>query len=110
MKLDTFFAQHAVFTFEEVFGALSKTNQVNSSTLHNLLVYHRQQGHIIRIRRGLYYSVPQGIDSITYPVDPFLVASKIAPDAVLGYRTALALFGKLHTLSNEFIYLSTKLE
>lgn len=110
MKLDAFFAQHAVFTFEEVFTALSKIHQVNSSTLYNLLAYHRQKGHIIRIRRGLYCSVPQGIDSTTYPVDPFLVASKLASDAVLGYRTALAIFGKLHTISNEFIYLSTKLE
>jgi predicted transcriptional regulator of viral defense system len=110
MKLDTFFAQHAVFTFEEVFNALSNDRQVNSSTLNNLLVYHRQQGHIIRIRRGLYYTIPQGIGSTAYPVDPFLVASKLAPDAVLGYRTALAIFGKLHTISNEFIYLSTKLE
>lgn len=110
MKLDVFFAQHTVFTFEEVFSALSENHPVNSSTLHNLLAYHRQQGHIIRIRRGLYYTVPQGIDSTTYPVDPFLVASKLASDAVLGYRTALAIFGKLHTISNEFIYLSTKLE
>lgn len=110
MKLDAFFAQHTIFTFEEVCSALSDNHQVNSSTLHNLLAYHRQQGHIIRIRRGLYYTVPKGIDSTTYPVDPFLVASRLAPDAVLGYRTALAIFGKLHTISNEFIYLSTKLE
>ncbi len=110
MKLDAFFAQHTVFTFEEVFTALSKNHQVNSSTLHNLLAYHRQRGHIIRIRRGLYYSVPQGIDPTTCPVDPFLVASKMSTDAVLGYRTALAIFGKLHTISNEFVYLSTKLE
>jgi predicted transcriptional regulator of viral defense system len=111
MKLETFFAQHPVFTFEEVFNALSKNQQVNPSTLYNSLAYHRARGHITRIRRGLYYSIPQGIeDSTAYPVDPFLVASKIAPDAVLGYRTALAIFGKLHTLSNEFIYLSAKLE
>jgi predicted transcriptional regulator of viral defense system len=110
MKLEAFFAQHPVFTFEEVFRALSKNQPVNSSTLHNSLAYHRERGHIIRIRRGLYYSVPQGIDSATYPVDPFLVASKLAPDAVVGYRTALAIFGKLHSISNEFIYLSNKPE
>ena len=111
MKLEIFFAQHPVFTFEEVFDALSKNQQVNPSTLYNSLAYHRERGHITRIRRGFYYSIPQEIeDSTTYPVDPFLVASKIAGDAVLGYRTALAIFGKLHTLSNEFIYLSAKLE
>ena len=110
MKLDTFFAQHTIFTFEEVFSALSKNQQVNSSTLHNLLAYHRQRGHIIRIRRGLYYSVPQGVNSATYPVDPFLVASKMASDAILGYRTALGIFGKLHTISNRTLLPLTKLE
>ncbi len=55
------FAQHVVFTFEEIFNALSKNRQVNSSTLHNLLAYHRQRGHIVPIRWGLYYSVPKGL-------------------------------------------------
>lgn len=110
MKLDSFFAQHTVFTFEEVQTALSQNRSVNSSTLYNLLAYHLQRGHIIRIRRGLYYSVPQGIEASLCPVDPFLIASKLAVDAVLGYRTALDIFGKLHTISNEFVYLSNKVE
>lgn len=111
MKLNSFFAQHTVFTFEEVQTALSQNRSVNSSTLYNLFAYHLQRGHIVHIRRGLYYSIPQGIeDSTIYPVDPFLVASKMAPDAILGFRTALAIFGNLHTLSNEFIYLSNKIE
>ena len=95
MKLDSFFAQNMVFTFEEIQTALSQHRPVNSSTLYNLLAYHLQRGHIIRIRRGLYYSVPPGVESSSCPVDPFLIASKIANDAVLGYRTALDIFGKL---------------
>jgi predicted transcriptional regulator of viral defense system len=110
MKLDSFFAQHTVFTFEQIQAALSQNRSVNPSTLYNLLAYHLQRGHIIRIRRGLYYSVPPGIESSSCPVDPFLIASKMAIDAVLGYRTALDIFGKLHTVSNEFIYLSNKVE
>ncbi len=110
MKLDVFFAQNTVFTFEEIVAALSETRAMNRSTLQNLLAYHRQQGHIIRIRRGLYYSVPKGVDPDNCPIDAFLVASRMSNDAVLGYRTALDIFGKLHTIQNEFIYISKKQE
>jgi predicted transcriptional regulator of viral defense system len=110
MRLDTFFAQHTVFTFEEIASFLSQTEKAKSSTIYNLLAYHQKQGHIVRIRRGLYHSVPKGIESTSCPIDAFLVASRMASDAVLGYRTALDLFGKLHSVQNEFIYISNKQE
>jgi predicted transcriptional regulator of viral defense system len=106
MKLDSFFALHQIFTINELTNWLSKISTVNHSTLHNSLAYHQKQGHIIRIRRGLYYSIPKGMVASTYPIDSFLVASKMAEDAVLGYRTALDLHGKLHSTSSKFIYLS----
>ncbi|MES2345416.1 MAG: type IV toxin-antitoxin system AbiEi family antitoxin domain-containing protein [Chlamydiota bacterium] len=110
MKLDAFFAQHQIFTVNELSAWLSEEAAcgVNHSTLHNSLAYHQKQGHILRIRRGLYYSIAKGVIASTYPVDPFLITSKMAEDAVLGYRTALDLYGKLHTTSNKFIYLSKK--
>lgn len=108
MKLDTFFAQHQIFTVNDLIIWLSKqtTYAINHSTLHNSLAYHQKKGHILRIRRGLYYSLPKGVTASSYPVDPFLVTSKMAEDAVVGYRTALDLHGKLHTTSSKFIYLS----
>jgi predicted transcriptional regulator of viral defense system len=110
MRLESFFAQHQIFTVNELIAWLSNESgyTVNCSTLHNSLAYHQKQGHILHIRRGLYYSVPKGATASTYPVDPFLVTSKMTEDAVLGYRTALDLHGKLHTTSNTFIYLSKK--
>lgn len=110
MTLDSFFAQHQIFTVDELLVWMSKKSigVINYSTLHNSLAYHQKQGHILRIRRGLYYSIPKEAIASTYPVDPFLVASKMAEDAVLGYRTALDLYGKLHTTSNKFVYLSKK--
>ena len=112
MKLDIFFAQHPIFTFDEIFAFLSKDKapRPKNSTLYNLLTYHQAQGHIVRIRQGLYYSVPKGMLPGQCPVDPFLIASKMAGDAIVGYRTALDLFGKLHTVCNEFIYISKKRE
>lgn len=48
------FAQESVL---QKFNLL-KQRIINHSTLHNSLAYHQKQGHIIRIRRGLYYSIP----------------------------------------------------
>lgn len=110
MKLDSFFAQHQIFTVNELSAWLVKESNcvINHSTLHNSLAYHQKQGHILRIRRGLYYSIPKGVIASSYPIDSFLVASRMADDAVLGYRTALDLHGKLHTTTSKFIYLSRK--
>ncbi|MCX6988816.1 MAG: hypothetical protein NTZ52_04865 [Chlamydiae bacterium] len=110
MKLDEFFTLNKVFTLKELEHNLSKNQSsfAKNSTLYNLLTYHQKQGHILRIRRGLYYSVPKGLDPTHCPVDPFLVASKMAEDAVIAYGSALDLHGKLHTIQSRVIYLTKK--
>jgi predicted transcriptional regulator of viral defense system len=40
------------------------------------------------------------------PIDPFQVASRMAPDAVLGYHTALAFHGNAYSVWNYFDYLT----
>lgn len=97
------------FTFED-FVLANAHKDIVHGTLHSLLSYHLSKGHIMRIRRGLYCIVPQGINPNNCPVDSFLVTSKMSPDAILAYRTALDFFGKLHTITNEFLYLSKKNE
>lgn len=109
MKFEHFLATHLAFTIDELIEFFQKEGHTtNSSTLHNLLAYHQKQGHILRIRRGLYYSIRGGVMQNAYPVDPYLVTSKMAKDSVLGYRTALDLHGKLHSVQNEFVYLTKK--
>lgn len=106
MNTETFLSHNQVFTIEEMRVALEMKR--NCSTLYNLLAYHLQRGHIIRIRKGLYYTIPIGTDPKTYPIDPYLIASKMAPDAVLAYHTSLGFHGKLHFLRNDFIYVTQK--
>ena len=110
MKLDEFFAINKVFTLKELEHSLStnRSSSAKNSTLYNLLTYHQKQGHILRIRRGLYYSIPKGMDPARCPVDPFLVASKMAEDAVIAYGSALDLHGKLHTTQSRIVYLTKK--
>lgn len=58
-----------------------------------LLGYHVEAGNILRIRRGLFAVVPPSDNANTYFVDPFLIASKIAPDSVISHHSALRFHG-----------------
>lgn len=104
--METFLAYNQIFTTEEARTALGMGK--SSSTLDNLLAYHLRQGHIIRIRKGLYYTIPRGADAKTHPVDPYLIASKMTADATLAYHTSLGFHGKLHSLRTDFIYITRK--
>ena len=101
MRLDTFFATHPIFTTAEVQDHVTSSGG-SSDWLAGLLQYHRRKGHVIKIRRGLYAVAPTGADPATYPVDPFLVASRLAPDGVLSYHTALAFHGMAQSVREEF--------
>ena len=103
MKTNEFFARHPVFTTSELTACLENRNHW---TRKNLLAYHCKQGHIVQITRGLYAVVTPGRDSETYAVDPYLLAAKAAPDAVLAYHTALEVHGKAHSIFQQFFFLS----
>jgi hypothetical protein len=81
MKLRAFFRNHPVFTVEDFAGFLSSDGMHNLRTQESLLAYHVKAGNIVRVRRGLYASVPAGASAETYPVDPFLLAARMAKDA-----------------------------
>lgn len=104
MDLSTFITQNHIFTIDEIKKYYCISGK--SSTLKNLLGYHLRCGHLIHIRRGLYYTVPKGVDSENCPVDPYLVTSKLAQDSVLAYHTALAYLGGLYTVRNDFVFLT----
>jgi len=104
MNLSTFITQNHIFTIEEIKKYYGITEKI--STLKNLLGYHLKCGHLIHIRRGLYYTVPKGVDPENCPVDPYLVASRLAEDSVLAYHTALAYLSGLYTVRNDFVFLT----
>lgn len=106
--LQDFFARHPVFTLEEVTDFLHKrsTSKANLETRNALLRYHLEQGHIVRIRRGLYASIPLGFDADRFLVDPFLITSKLTCDAILSYHTALDFWGLSYSAWHQFTYLT----
>lgn len=104
-SIQKFLRQHPLFTRDAFMEAgAEKTRSVFTSKA--LLAHHVKQGHIVRIRRGLFASIPPGSDPKTYPIDPYLIAAHLADDAVIGYHTALAFHGVAYSSSYRFIYLT----
>lgn len=102
MNAATFFATHPVFT-HGMFAALTGAGTARSPrTVDSLLLHHVAGGHIVRIRRGLYATVPLGQDPATFQPDPFVIASHLAPGAVIGYHAALQLHGKAYSVWNRY--------
>lgn len=108
MKLDTFFARHPIFRIEELSEFLEGRGSNNPSTRKALLAHHLRSGRILRIRRGIFASVPLGASPTTFSVDPLLVAGRITADAILAYHTALEAHGKAHTTYQQFTYLTIR--
>ncbi|MBW1741362.1 MAG: transcriptional regulator [Deltaproteobacteria bacterium] len=106
MKLQDFFATHPVFTYGEFVEFLSIQGSRNVKTRESILSHYTKTGRLLRVRRGLYLSVPQGLTPEKCPVDPYLLASRMAPDSVLAYHTALELHGKAYSVYEEFVYLT----
>jgi len=105
-KLNDFLSQHAVFTVDELDHFLSARGSGKPNTRKALLTYHRKQGRVIPVRRGLYATVPLSCDPTSSPVDPYLVAAKLTSDAVLAYHTALEFHGKAYSVYTRLHYLS----
>lgn len=113
-SLEAFFSRHPVFTVEEAdrFLAVRRAGKPqNPQTRQALLGYYLQQGRLRHVRRGLYAVEPPGQEvkasSASFSsADTFLIAARLAPDAVLAYHTALQLHGFAHSVREERVCLS----
>lgn len=104
---EEFLQNHPVFTVEE-FDALQRARGSKSSaTRKTILARQEGRGRVVRVRRGLYAAVPVGVTPENAPVDPYLVASRLASDAVLGYHTAAEFHGKAYSVFCEVQYLTS---
>ncbi|MCK4727608.1 MAG: hypothetical protein KAT27_01670 [Desulfobacterales bacterium] len=108
MKLRDFFARKPVFTHAEFVAFLHAEGPRSVKTRESLLSYYTRTGRILRVRRGLYITVPPGVDPEARPLDPYLLAGKMTDDAVLAYHTALEFHGKAHSVHEQFLYLTKR--
>lgn len=97
-----------MFTTSEFTEYLGGEENKNKSTRDNLLAYHVKNGNLVRVKKGLYAVVSSGVSAADYSADPYLLASKMAQDAVLAYHTALDFHSKSYSVFNKFLYLTTR--
>ena len=106
VNLSSFLAAHAVFTVGDLKHYMAQRGSTNQNTRKALLTYYRSRGRIISIHRGLYATIPAGHNPETYPVDPLLIAAKMAEDSVLAYHTALEYHGNAYSSYSRIMYAS----
>lgn len=106
MNILGFFERNPIFTAQEFAANLRLGRPGSRRTVESLLRYYVRTGRLARVRRGLYAVVPSGFSPETCPIDPYLLASKMADDAVLGYHTALQFHGKAYSSSSRYLYLT----
>lgn len=101
-----FFVRQPVFRLHDFREAHLASGDRSRQTTASVLKHHVAAGNLINVRRGLYASVPPGSEAARYRVDPYLIASRLAEDAVIAYHGALQLLGKAHSISNKITYLT----
>lgn len=108
IKHDVFFRRHPVFTGEELAQHLSSGGETGARTRESLVAYHIRTGRLVRVRKGLFAVIPPGADSATYPIDPFLIASRLTADSVLSHHTALEFHGRAYSAWRHLSYLASR--
>lgn len=108
MWVRDFLMTHPVFQLEDFQNQHDKLGSANRGTAHTLLAYHVREGHVLRIARGLFATVPPGFSAETMPVDPYLLMAGLADDAVVAFHAALQFHGRAHSLHSRFQYLSVR--
>ena len=103
-----YFAQNTLFTHEEFQQYALSQGTENENTQREMLAYHLKKKSIIRIRRGLFASIPLSSrgSAESYAIDPYLIAGRISDDAILAYHTALDFHGVSYSLSNQMTFMS----
>lgn len=104
--LQKFLRKNPIFTYDTFARMISGDRIRSKNTIKTLLEHHIQQGHIVRVRRRLFASIPVGADSETYPINPYLVAGYATPDSVIAYHTALSFYQMAYSASYRFTYLT----
>ncbi len=102
--MQEFFATHPVFTYDEFADFLVLRDSSNVKTRKALLTHYINKGRLVRVRRGIYSVVPFGQTPETVRPDPFLLASRMTPDSVLAYHTAMEFHGRAYSAFQEFTY------
>ena len=90
-KTASFLSAHPVFTRAEFAAAFG--HPVGGANVTSLLRHHLRAGNIKRVSREVFAAVPAHLAVERMVIDRFAAASKLRPDGVLGFHSALELHG-----------------
>jgi len=105
MKPEFFLASNAVFSREEFVSAM-RGRGLADATVDSHLTRWRRQGRIVRVKPGVFLRAE--VPGHAQPANPdyLALASRMAPDAVLGYHTALEAHGMAQSVFERFTFLT----
>lgn len=95
MDTATFLQTHRVFSLDEAVRALDPAGG-RKATLERLK-YTASRGKVKKVARGVYATVPPGVDPAKFQPDRFLAAAALRPDAIFSHHSALELLGAAHS-------------
>ncbi len=101
-KAHKFFFGNSIFTFELFAKAMGNP----LPTCRTMLSNHVKTGNVVRIKQGLYASVPSGAEPEKYPIDPYMIISALADDTTIAYHSALQFHGVAYSVHFQHIFQS----
>ena len=104
---EEFLSKHPVFSVQEFDVFQRARGSKSSATRNTILARQEAKGRLVRVRRGLYAAMTVGMTPEEATVDPYLVASRVMPDAVLGYHTAAEFHGKAYSVFSDVQFLTS---
>ena len=107
MTIVDFFAAHPVFLRDQFVRFLERRGAPSVETANVHLKRYVASGRIGRVKRGVYFTARPGETVERTSLDFLLVASRLAPDAVLAYHTALEAHGYAQSLFERLYFLTT---
>lgn len=102
-----FFARRPIFRFEEFRTLHAARGRRSALTTATVLKQHVKAGRLVNLRRGLYATVPRGREPQSVDIDPYALACRLSPDAVVAYHAALEFWGKAATASSGPVFYLT---
>jgi predicted transcriptional regulator of viral defense system len=118
LKPKDFILSRPLFTLAELTAFQAHRGRPKAETVRTLIKHYINAGRIAVVSqdgrsklgrgRGLYATVPYGTSSEALSLDPYLVASKLADDAVVAYHSSLQFHGRAHSVSSRLTILTSK--
>ena len=103
MTPEQFLATHGLFTRGDLQAVLRDRGSLSPETVTSHLVRWKRLGRIVQVKQGLYVRRNEG-GEVMPVIDLLALASRMAPDAVLAYHTALEAHGHAQSLFEKLTF------